>query len=55
MSPSKRSKMICHPAVDPSGSMRGREENTNLSLTRHCKLLKIDRIFTKYPFSAVAR
>jgi len=33
--------MICHPAVDPSGSMRGRKDNIKLSLTRQCKLLKI--------------
>jgi putative transposase len=35
--------MICHPAVDPSGSMRGRKDNIKLSLTRQCKLLKISR------------
>jgi putative transposase len=43
MSPNERREMICHPAVDPSGSMRGRKENTELSLTRQCKLLKISR------------
>ena len=43
MSPSKRREMICHPAVDPSGSMRGRKDNIKLSLTRQCKLLKISR------------
>jgi transposase len=43
VSPLKRREMICHPAVDPSGSMRGRKENTDLSLTRQCKLLKISR------------
>lgn len=43
MSPSERREMICHPAVDPSGSMRGRKENTKLSLTRQRKLLKISR------------
>ena len=35
--------MICYPAVDFLGSMRGRKENTDLSLTRQCKLLKISR------------
>ena len=43
VSPSKRREMICHLAVDPSGSMRGRKDNIKLSLTRQCKLLKISR------------
>ena len=43
MSPNERREMICHPAVDPSGSMRERKENTELSLTRQCRLLKISR------------
>lgn len=43
MSPTERREMICHPAVDPSGSMRGRNKTTKLSLTRQCKLLKISR------------
>jgi putative transposase len=43
VSPNERREMICHPLIDPSGSMRGRKENTELSLTRQCKLLKISR------------
>ena len=48
MSPLKRREMICHLAVEPSGSMRGRKDKTKLSLSRQCKLLKISRLLIYY-------